>query len=207
VLPGERLATAFGMRLGLLDVQRRLALPVPQQRIDRLLAQAADHHRDYGFLSWRDRCPDELVDAYCALKASMNTQAPTGDLKVEDEHWDEGRLREEEQEMLDSGRTRHVWVAVAPDGALAGHNELVVPAHDPDVVFQWDTLVRVEHRGHRLGLALKVRNLDDVQTTHPGRTDVRTFNALTNTHMIAVNEAIGFVPVEYMGEWQGPVPA
>jgi len=82
-----------------------------------------------------------------------------------------------------------------------------VPAYDPGVVYQWDTLVLPAHRGHRLGLALKVANLRTVQDAHPERTDVRTFNADANTYMVAVNEAIGFTAVEYVGEWQGPVPA
>jgi GNAT superfamily N-acetyltransferase len=207
VHPGECLAAALGLKLRLRDVQRRLDLPVPDVTIERLLAQAAPAHRDYSFAAWAGRCPDEHVEAYCRLKAAMNSEAPTGDLEVEDQHWDEGRLREEEGTLRDSGRTRHVVVAVAADSTLAGHNELVVPQHEPGVVWQWDTLVLPAHRGHRLGMALKVRNLRDVQAAHPDRTSVRTFNADSNTHMVAVNDAIGFVPVSYMGEWQGPAPA
>jgi GNAT superfamily N-acetyltransferase len=205
--PGEHLATRLGLTLGLRNVQRRLVLPVPPERLQQLLAEAAPHHLDYSFAAWVDHCPPEHVAAYCALKASMNTEAPTGDLDVEDQHWDEGRLREEEELLRASGRSRHVVVAVAPDATLAGHNELVVPRHDPGLVWQWDTLVLPAHRGHRLGLALKVLNLRDVQAAHPDRTEVCTFNAASNTHMVAVNDALGFVPVSYVGEWQGPVPA
>jgi len=205
--PGEHLATRLGLTMGLRDVQRRLRLPVPREHLEQLLAAAAPHHRDYSFAAWVDHCPAEHVNAYCALKAAMNSEAPTGELDVEDQHWDEGRLREEEDLLRASGRSRHVVVAVAPDGTLAGHNELVVPGHDPGRVWQWDTLVVPAHRGHRLGLALKVLNLRDVQAAHPERSEVRTFNADSNTHMVAVNDAIGFVPVSYMGEWQGPVPA
>lgn len=204
--PGEHLAANLGMKLGLRDVARRLALPVPANRVEGLLALAGPHHADFSFLGWVDRCPDELVAAYCALKAAMNSQAPTGELDVEDQHWDEGRLREEEALLQAGGRARHTVVAVAPDGSLAGHNELLVFEHDPTVVWQWDTLVVPAHRGHRLGLALKVRNLRDVQAAYPRAVEVRTYNADSNTYMVAVNDAIGFVPVAYLGEWQGPVP-
>ncbi len=79
--------------------------------------------------------------------------------------------------------------------------QLVVPAHDPLKIFQWDTLVRRDHRGHRLGIATKVHNLAVVQALHPDRTTVHTWNAESNHHMIAVNEAMGFVPVRYEGEY------
>jgi GNAT superfamily N-acetyltransferase len=205
--PGEHLVTRLGLTMGLRDVQRRLALPVSGERLAQLLAEAAPHHRNYSFAAWVDHCPAEHVGGYCALKAAMNSEAPTGDLDVEDQHWDEGRLREEEDLLRASGRSRHVVVAVAEDGTLAGHNELVVPQHEPGRVWQWDTLVVPAHRGHRLGMALKVMNLGDVQAAHPERTQVCTFNADSNAHMVAVNDAIGFVPVSYVGEWQGPVPA
>lgn len=205
--PGEAFAASLGLRLGLTDVQRRLPLPVPAARMEELAAQAARHHAGYRVDTWVDRCPDEHLAAYCRLKSLMNSEAPVGDLEVEDEVWDETRLRQSEHELAASGRIRYVCVALSPDGSMVGHNELIVPAYDPDVVYQWDTLVLGAHRGHRLGLALKVANLAMVQTAHPERTSVQTFNAASNTAMIAVNAAIGFVPVEYQGEWQGPVPA
>lgn len=203
--PGEAFAASLGMRLGLVDVQRRLSLPVPAARLEELRSMSARHHDGYRLDTWVDRCPDEHLAAYCRLKSLMNSEAPVGDLEVEDEVWDETRLRESEHELGASGRIRYVCVALAPDGSMVGHNELVVPADDPGI-YQWDTLVLPAHRGHRLGLALKVANLAVVQDRHPDRTSVRTFNAASNTAMIAVNDALGFVPVEYQGEWQGPVP-
>jgi len=203
---GEAFAASLGLRLGLTDVQSRLALPVPAARLEEVRALAAPHHGDYRFDTWVDDCPDRHLAAYCRLKSLMNSEAPTGDLEVEDEVWDEARLRESERELAASGRVRYVCVALAADGSMVGHNELVVPAHDPGVVYQWDTLVLPAHRGHRLGLALKVANLARVQQAHLDRTSVRTFNAASNRPMLAVNEVIGFVPVEYQGEWQGPVP-
>ncbi len=205
--PGEAFAASLGLRLGLIDVQRRLALPVPAQRLENLRAQAARHHAGYRVDTWLDRCPDEHLAAYCRLKSMMMTEAPAGDLEVEDEVWDESRLRESETELTASGRQRYVCVALAPDGSMVGHTELVVPSYDVGAVYQWDTLVLGEHRGHRLGLAIKAANLAVVQAAHPALTSVQTFNAESNTAMIAVNEAMGFVPVEYQGEWQGRVPA
>jgi GNAT superfamily N-acetyltransferase len=83
---------------------------------------------------------------------------------------------------------------------------LVVAGTDPGRAYQWDTLVLPEHRGHRLGLALKVANLARMQAGHPDRTELHTFNAEDNPPMAAVNDALGFRAVERMGEWQGPVP-
>jgi RimJ/RimL family protein N-acetyltransferase len=72
----------------------------------------------------------------------------------------------------------------------------VVPKHDPGHVFQWGTLVAAGHRGHRLGMATKAHNLLWVMAEEPGRTSLVTTNAEVNRHMIAVNEALGFRPVE-----------
>ena len=63
-------------------------------------------------------------------------------------------------------------------------------------------LVSPAHRGHRLGLALKVRNHTELQRSHSERRIVHTWNAEQNTAMNAVNAELGFRPVELAQELQ-----
>ncbi|HKE71520.1 MAG TPA: GNAT family N-acetyltransferase [Nocardioidaceae bacterium] len=205
-MPGEAFAARFGLTLRQREVQRRMSLPAPVERLDALARDAASHHGDYRLERWIDACPEEYVEAYCALKSAMVDEMPRDDLDIESEKWDAERLRDFEAAYMAQDRTRYVYVAVAPDGSIVAHTELLVPTHDPELIYQWDTLVLPGHRGHRLGMALKVANLAWVQAEHPERKVVRTWNAATNGPMIAVNEAMGFVPVEYEGTWQGDVP-
>ena len=67
---------------------------------------------------------------------------------------------------------------------------------------QLDTLVLAEHRGHRLGMLLKVANLRALQASGSAPSLVSTFNAEENRHMLNVNEAIGFRPVGHAGCWR-----
>jgi GNAT superfamily N-acetyltransferase len=207
VTPGEAFAARLGMTVRQRELQRRLNLPAPVDRLADLAAEAAPKHRDYELIRWADACPDDYVDAYCALKTAMVDEMPTGELEMEAERWDVERLRDYERHQLEQDRSRHVYAALAPDGSIAGHTELVVPKHDPGVIYQWDTLVLPKHRGHRLGLALKVANLVWTQAAHPDRTSLRTWNAEENDPMVAVNDAMGFEPVEWTSSWQGEVPA
>jgi hypothetical protein len=71
---------------------------------------------------------------------------------------------------------------------------------------QGTTVVRGEDRGHRLGLLLKVANLEALDQRFPGRPSVVTWNAEENHHMLRVNEAIGFVPMGYDGAWRKDLP-
>jgi hypothetical protein len=48
------------------------------------------------------------------------------------------------------------------------------------------------HRGHRLGLLLKVAMNLWLRDAQPQLTEISTWNAESNDHMIAVNEAIGY---------------
>jgi GNAT superfamily N-acetyltransferase len=204
--PGaDRFAQRCGLTLRNTDVHRVLELPVDPAFLDRLAAAAAPHHRDYEISVFTGPCPDEYVDAYCRLKAAMVTEAPMGDVEMEPGKWDESRLREEEADLAGMRRTRFSAFAVAADGRVAGFNELLHAAHDIGNAYNWDTLVLPAHRGHRLGMGLKVANLRRFQPAFPDARRVHTHNAAQNAPMIAVNDAVGFVPVEQVGEWQGPV--
>lgn len=201
-VPGVRFATRRGFTRRNVETRRVLRLPVPTGRLDELAAYAAERTAGYTLRQWQGACPDELAEQYARLKSLLMTDAPMGDLQYEPEVWDVARLRAHEKQAADQDRTVLTTVAVAPDGSLAGHTQIGVPGHEPGAAYQGDTLVFDEHRGHRLGLALKVANLRTLVTGFPDRHRITTYNAEQNGPMVAVNDALGFRPVEWLEEWQ-----
>jgi GNAT superfamily N-acetyltransferase len=199
---GQAFARAWGMTMGISDMHRILQLPLDQGFLEELAAELAEHHRDYRLVTWRDRCPDDLVDAYAALQSIFNEEAPMGELEMEAEAWDAARVRTREEQSRLQGRLGWVAAAVAPDGSLAGMTELFFPTHDQVNAFQSGTLVAPAHRGHRLGLALKVLNHLELQRSRTEPRVLHTWNAEQNTAMNAVNAALGYQPVELTEEWQ-----
>lgn len=191
-----------GFECALGDVMRVLDLPADEQRLRRLVEDAAPHHRDYTIRQFTGPVPADILDSFGVLIGSLMTEAPMGELEMENEVFDEERIREDESVFEASGRTKYTTIAVAHDGEVAAYSELVVPKHDPGRVYQWGTLARREHRGHRLGQATKARNLLWLQREHRDGGLLVTYNAEVNSDMIAVNEAMGFRPVERLGEYQ-----
>jgi hypothetical protein len=200
--PGVAFLHRNGFTLSIGDVKRALDLPVDPSVLDGLAAEAASRHADYTLRFFRGPVPDDLLQEFGALVGSLMTEAPMGELELEPEVLDAARIRSDEEVFAMSGRAKYTTVAVAAAGDLAAYSELVVPAYDPGRFYQWGTLVRPEHRGHRLGLATKVHNLRRLQEESPVEGVLYTYNAEVNDHMIAVNEAIGFRPVERLGEYQ-----
>ena len=191
-----------GFRLGLVDVQRDLRLPVPESALAALAAEAAAHHAAYTLRSWVGPVPDDILDSYAVLVASLPVEAPVGELHLEPEAVDVEHLRDREATLSRQGRTRYNTVALAADGQVAAFTDIVSSEHEGRRAFQWGTLVRRQDRGHRLGLAVKVANLALVQRERPDLTRVTTYNAEVNTHMIGVNQRLGFQPVERLGEFE-----
>ncbi|TIC86310.1 GNAT family N-acetyltransferase [Nocardioides sp. GY 10113] len=214
-VPGVEFGRRHGYAFGLGNIQREARLPVDADLLDRLAAGAAPHAAAYTLRSIVGRFPDgpgdeELLVGYLSLAARLFTEAPSGDLEVEDEAVDLEAFRASEEVLAAQGRTAVRTLAVAGDGEVAAYTDLVVPSADTSAVFQWGTLVDPRHRGSRLGLAVKVANLialqerPDLGGGFAGRRLV-TWNAEVNTHMIAINEVFGFVPVARGGELQKKV--
>lgn len=137
----------------------------------------------------------------------MTTDAPMDDLAWEQEVFDAERVRQSDA-MSAVRRNRSYVSAVRHDatGDLAGYTRLSVSDGVDEAAEQWTTIVSPVHRGHRLGLLLKVANLRLLQEREPAVTQVDTFNADSNGPMLAVNEAMGFRPVRQWGEWELQVP-
>jgi GNAT superfamily N-acetyltransferase len=191
-----------GFELALVDVQRRLPVPVPTDRLDALAAEAASHHGGYQLRSFAEAVPDDLVEGWAALSAMLMTEAPMGEIEREEETPDTAAVRAQEALLESQGRIRLGTAAVTPDGDLVAYTDLVLTTHESERAYQWGTLVRPDHRGHRLGLGVKVANLRLLQETQPQITTLVTFNADVNAPMVAVNEQLGFRPVQWLGELQ-----
>ena len=194
--PAERLLTGLGARPLLFEARRLLDLDGRPPA----LAATPDGYR---LEQWIDVAPEPLVAGLAHLSQRMSTDAPQGDLALEPEVWDADRYRAAEASARARNRLRVVTAAVhKPSGAVAGMTDYGVNRDRHEVAYQWDTIVDRDHRGHGLGLVMKTANLTALRQAAPGLRWVNTWNALSNTHMVAVNDALGFVPVERWTEWE-----
>ena len=201
--PSTAFAAAAGYELEQVETSSKLALPAPPARMAELEAGAAAHAGDYELVEWADACPPELVDSYAVLNARMSTDVPTAGLDWEGEIWDAARVRREEEALARSGVQALVAAAMHRlTGELVAYTVLNWRPEVPATVIQQDTLVSAGHRGHRLGMLVKLRNLTMAQARWPLARSVLTWNASENQHMLAINTALGFKPAGYEGEWQ-----
>lgn len=162
-------------------------------------------HPGYELLSWTDACPEHLIDRYCELLGLVDEEVPLDDLEMQPKRWTPERLRAREEHRRTQRHFGSTTVAIAPDGVLAGYTELTGKPEQPGQLNQHDTLVRPEHRGHGLGRALKMANLHELHERHKGPATIHTWNAEANHPMIAVNDQLGFRPVEHQHVWHSTV--
>src|SRR5690606_2619414 len=202
--PGTRFALARGCRLEQAERHSVLEVPVDPDLLDRLGDEAAERAgTDYELVAWSDRVPDEWVEEFCVLQTAMSTDAPTAGLTTAEEVWTPERVRSVESAIADNGMSTMTVAALhRPSGQLAGYTELSFVDHKPQACFQENTIVRSEHRGHRLGMLLKVANLRRLATERPQVRRVHTWNAEENDHMLSINVALGFRPAGGGAGWE-----
>jgi GNAT superfamily N-acetyltransferase len=79
---------------------------------------------------------------------------------------------------------------------------LLIADDTPALAWQMITVVHPDHRGHRLGLAVKLANVDFLSERAPAVRIVQTGNAAVNEPMIAVNDMLGFEIASEGAFWQ-----
>ncbi|TFD92017.1 GNAT family N-acetyltransferase [Cryobacterium lactosi] len=202
--PEVRFLLNRGYRLEQVERGSRLQLPVdPAFLTDQLAAAGARAGEDYAVLSWSGRTPERWLPDLALLYTRMSTDAPTAGLEEPEEVWTVERLRREQDVYATGPRLAVVTAALhRPSGRLVGFTELSVPGDPGRAVSQEDTLVLREHRGHRLGMLMKLANLKQLALGYPEQRAVTTFNAEENRYMLDVNEAVGFTPMGYEGAWR-----
>ena len=192
-----------GLEMASKAAQRRL-LPTSLEwsRLDELHREAAAASADYDVFAAPRPVPDDLVDGMVELQLAMN-DAPVNDLAIGDKAWNADRYRGFESAMVNRRMTSYRLVARhRASGDMAGFTAVLVEQERPHLGFQEDTAVVRAHRGHRLGLRLKIEMLRLLREREPQIRQIDTWNALSNAHMIAVNDALGCFVVAYGGELQ-----
>jgi GNAT superfamily N-acetyltransferase len=204
-----RFLLARGWRLEQIARASRFPLPLDTADVAARRAEAERHAADsagagaYRIHTWNGPTPERWVADQAHLFTRMSTEEPTAGLESPEDPWDEERVRA--YDALHAGGPRTTLTAAAEhvaSGTLAAFTQLAVPADVSRPVTQEDTLVLREHRGHRLGMLLKVANLQYLEQVAPGHPCVLTWNAEENLAMLGVNEAVGFRPIGYEGAWR-----
>ena len=135
---------------------------------------------------WVDVAPQDLVAGLAHLSERMSTDSPQGDLTLEPEVWDTARYRASEAAVQARNPLRSATAVVhEASGTVAGMIDLGVNRGRQEVAYQWGTIIDRDHRGHGLGLVIKAHNLALLREAAPGVRCVNTWNAVSNTHMVA----------------------
>ncbi|MEV1130125.1 GNAT family N-acetyltransferase [Agromyces sp. NPDC049794] len=202
-VPAAGFAAAHGYALGQLERVSSLALDGRADDFRAALDARSARAQSLGYrlVHWTDHVPDDLIEAYAAARARMALDVPAGGLTIDEEQWDAARVREHESAEVGGDAGLLVAAAVTDDGDLAGYTELVLP-RGREFVYQFDTLVAGPHRGHGLGLLLKLANLVRLGEIAPERSVVYTWNADENAHMLAINIELGFRRCGLEAVWQ-----
>jgi GNAT superfamily N-acetyltransferase len=200
-------AHAFARRHGYeqksIEVNRRQDLTtLDWTTVQKLYDEAARASTAYELIRISGELPEELLDGMVALTAAIN-DAPRDDLEIEDDVFSRDRLRA--YEVAQAGRDRTLYRVVAREratGFLAGHSTIAVERERPHIGEQHDTSVDGAHRGHRLGALVKTAMLLWMREAEPALTQLDTWNAESNDHMIGINEQLGYRVIARAMEYQ-----
>lgn len=190
--PGEAFARSSGAVQGLNEIRRVMDTGVlsPERRAAlRDKAEAAS--AEYSLVSWAGPAPDEHVDQVAVLNRAGD-DAPH-DASHEEMMWDAARIRATERRArLHGVQTYTAMACHDATGDPAGLTVIETAPELPEWCFQALTAVAREHRGHRLGLRLKLAMLDLLARREPQVKHILTSNGEPNGHMIGINETLGY---------------
>lgn len=199
-------ADRHGFTQGSVEIRRRQRLDtLDRGALDALRAESLPYAADYDLVRWPRRTPPGDLPAFAELTSAIN-DAPQDDLDYEDEVFTPGRIAAYEHATeARGGRMCRVVARHRATGELAGQSAVVVDGERPHLAEQHDTSVSRAHRGHRLGVLLKLEVLRVLAEEEPQVREVNTWNAESNDHMIEVNQVLGYEVMGRMVDYQRSV--
>ncbi|GAA1664259.1 GNAT family N-acetyltransferase [Glycomyces endophyticus] len=192
--------------LALVNVRRRARTdalaPDDERRLwDEAVAASA---ADYEVRTWTGPAPDDLIESICRLDAQSRDEIPLGDIQMDAEQVDVARARAKEAA---TAAVHQVPVKAAAVHRATGEVAAITDVHayeDPAATHasQGITIADPAHRGHRLGMLVKLANLRRLRERFPRVEEIWTENADVNDHMIAINTELGYEAVDALSVYQ-----
>jgi GNAT superfamily N-acetyltransferase len=165
---------------------RRVSAREPQP--DALVTAAEMASRDYDLERFAGPAPDALLADLVPLREAINDSPDEGEFEA----YSSARIRGYEQSLERRRQTPYTILARhRATGEPAGITMLCVHDLRPEIAAQEDTSVLAPHRGHRLGLRMKLAMLEWLRQERPDVEAADTWNAPGNAPMIAINDALG----------------
>jgi GNAT superfamily N-acetyltransferase len=199
---GAAFARALGARQRLTGIFWVLRLgSIPPGHLAGLRGKAAAAAGGYSLVRWEGPIPDDRLVEVAALFAT-EADAPRA-AGEEPMGWDPARVRATDQRMAEQGlRIYTVAARAQASAALIAITQLAVDPLDAAWGIQELTAVARPHRGHRLGLLVKVAMLELLAAHEPQLTQIVTLTAEHNEHMTAINHELGFAVLERQLAWE-----
>jgi hypothetical protein len=190
---GEAFAMMAGARSAIVETRWALDIPaLSAESLQRLRAQAEREAAGYRLLHWVGPTPEQHLEQVAAVIAAISDAPSRGE--NQELHWDVANVRHLDDDIV-RRKLRHYSVAAqhAGSGTLAGLTQAAVAPEDPAWGDQGMTVVIRAHRGHQLGILMKVALLQLMLTQEPELRKIATWTTDANTHMEAINQALGYV--------------
>lgn len=194
---GARFLEKRGFTVGQTEIGRNLKLAdIDLDEEERLWQEAVSAAADYELVSWIGRCPEEYLDGLGRINSMIFAEIPLGDVDLRPRTVDAQFIRTSEDRAEANQNALIRTIAVTKGGKDVVANTLIYAHEGQADVDQAITIVDPAHRGHRLGLLVKIANHRQLREHFGHVTTMWTGNADDNTNMGAINELVGYRPVD-----------
>ena len=173
--------------------------------IDRWIEEGPVHAPGYEVVfmtaGYDPSCLSAIAEVYDAMD-----DMPHDDLQAGTQRKTVEQLAGADAMLAGSGETR--WSAFAREvgsDRFAGVTDVFLRSWDPAIAHQGNTGVLPAHRGRRLGWWLKAAMARRIVDHASAVRVIRTGNAFSNAHMLAINDAMGFEVTQVTTTWELPI--
>ncbi|MEU6352293.1 GNAT family N-acetyltransferase [Streptomyces sp. NPDC047072] len=198
--PGDLFLAARGFRRVLSLTYARLPLAdADLKMLDALVERPCPGYR---LTRWEGTVPPERARSFADSRRAMDDMPMEG-TDFGTVVWDVERVVAAAEAVARRGELLYTVATVEEStGEVVGFSELVVPGDGLGDGQHYGTAVLPEHRGRGLARWMKAASIRSARERHPELAGLCTDTADGNAPMLAVNDALGYVPTHRAVEYQ-----